>query len=59
MIGTAEECVAEAAGARGARRSTQFNIYSMQEDPGPGGIIEDFARDVMPAFRDDEEVHAA
>jgi hypothetical protein len=30
---------------------TQFNIYSMQNDPGPGGIIEDFARDVMPAFR--------
>jgi hypothetical protein len=30
---------------------TQFNIYSMQEDPGPAGIIDGFARDVLPAFR--------
>jgi hypothetical protein len=30
---------------------TQFNIYSMQEDPGPAGIIEGFGSDVLPAFR--------
>jgi probable F420-dependent oxidoreductase len=30
---------------------TQFNIYSMQEDPGPLGVIEDFGRDIIPAFR--------
>ena len=30
---------------------TQFNIYSMQEDPGPAGIIEGFGKDVLPAFR--------
>jgi hypothetical protein len=29
---------------------TQFNIYSMQEDPGPGGVIEDFGRDIIPGF---------
>ena len=30
---------------------TQFNIYSMQEDPGPAGIIEGFGKNVLPAFR--------
>jgi probable F420-dependent oxidoreductase len=29
----------------------QFNIYSMVEDPGPEGIIRDFGRQVIPAFR--------
>ena len=30
---------------------TQFNIYTMQEDPGPEGIVQDFGRQVIPAFR--------
>ncbi|HEY7282868.1 MAG TPA: TIGR03842 family LLM class F420-dependent oxidoreductase [Actinomycetota bacterium] len=50
VIGTADECVAKLQELQGLGM-TQFNIYTMQDDPGPGGIIEDFARDVMPAFR--------
>jgi probable F420-dependent oxidoreductase len=50
VIGTAEQCV-DKLGRLQALGMTQFNIYTMQEDPGPEGIIEDFARDVMPAFR--------
>ncbi len=57
VIGTAEECVAKLQELQGLGM-TQFNIYTMQEDPGPEGIIEDFARDVMPAFRTLKEVHA-
>jgi alkanesulfonate monooxygenase SsuD/methylene tetrahydromethanopterin reductase-like flavin-dependent oxidoreductase (luciferase family) len=50
VIGTVDQCVAklrelEAIGMH------QFNIYSMQEDPGPQGVIEDFGHDIIPAFR--------
>lgn len=50
VIGTAEECERklrelEAIGMH------QFNVYSMQEDPGPAGVIEDFGRDIILAFR--------
>jgi probable F420-dependent oxidoreductase len=50
VLGTADECVAK---LRDLERlgMTQFNIYSMQEDPGPAGIIEDFSAHVIPAFR--------
>jgi probable F420-dependent oxidoreductase len=57
VIGTADDCIAKLRELQGLGM-TQFNIYSMHDDPGPGGIIEDFARDVMPAFRNDKEVHA-
>ena len=30
---------------------TQFNIYTMQNDPGPAGIVESFGKDVLPALR--------
>jgi alkanesulfonate monooxygenase SsuD/methylene tetrahydromethanopterin reductase-like flavin-dependent oxidoreductase (luciferase family) len=50
VIGTAEQCIEKLRELEGLGMS-QFNIYSMQNDPGPAGIIEDFARDVMPAFR--------
>jgi probable F420-dependent oxidoreductase len=50
VIGTAEQCVDKLKELE-SLGMTQFNIYSMQEDPGPAGIIEDFARDVMPALR--------
>jgi probable F420-dependent oxidoreductase len=53
VIGTPDRCVEK---LRELQRigMTQFNIYSMQEDPGPAGIIEEFARDVMPAFSAEE-----
>jgi len=50
VIGTADQCAEKLRELQGLGM-TQFNIYSMQNDPGPAGIIEDFARDVMPAFR--------
>jgi probable F420-dependent oxidoreductase len=53
VIGTAEQCI-EKLRELAALGMTQFNIYTMQEDPGPAGIIEDFARDVMPAFTERE-----
>jgi probable F420-dependent oxidoreductase len=53
VIGTAERCI-DKLRELAAIGMTQFNIYSMQEDPGPAGIIEDFARDVMPAFSERE-----
>jgi probable F420-dependent oxidoreductase len=53
VIGAPEQCV-EKLRELAALGMTQFNIYSMQEDPGPAGIIEDFARDVMPAFSERE-----
>jgi probable F420-dependent oxidoreductase len=30
---------------------TQFNIYSMHEDPGPEALIEEFGKSVIPALR--------
>ncbi len=53
VIGTPEQCVEKLRELQ-QLGMTQFNIYSMQEDPGPAGIIEDFARDVMPAFSAEE-----
>ena len=50
VLGTAERCIAKLRELE-ALGVTQFNIYSMQEDPGPAAIIEDFGRDVLPAFR--------
>jgi alkanesulfonate monooxygenase SsuD/methylene tetrahydromethanopterin reductase-like flavin-dependent oxidoreductase (luciferase family) len=50
VLGTAEECVAKLRELESLGMS-QFNIYSMQEDPGPAGIIEGFGKDVLPAFR--------
>ena len=50
VIGTAEQCIGKLRELE-ALGVTQFNIYSMQEDPGPAGIVEDLARDVLPAFR--------
>jgi len=49
VIGTPDECVAKLGELQGIGM-THFNIYSMQEDPGPAGVIEDFARDIMPRF---------
>jgi probable F420-dependent oxidoreductase len=53
VIGTPEQCIVKLKELE-SLGMTQFNIYSMQEDPGPAGIIEDFARDVMPALRGKE-----
>jgi alkanesulfonate monooxygenase SsuD/methylene tetrahydromethanopterin reductase-like flavin-dependent oxidoreductase (luciferase family) len=50
VLGTPEACI-EKLRELEALGMTQFNIYSMQEDPGPAGIVEGFARDVLPAFR--------
>lgn len=50
VIGTTEECERKLRELE-ALGMTQFNIYSMQEDPGPAGVIEDFGRDIIPAFR--------
>jgi probable F420-dependent oxidoreductase len=49
VLGTADECIAKLRELE-ALGVTQFNIYSMQEDPGPAGTIEGFGRDVLPAF---------
>ena len=54
VIGTAEQCALKLRGLQ-SLGMTQFNIYTMQEDPGPLGIVEDFARDVMPALRASKE----
>ena len=50
VIGPAEECESklrelESLGVH------QFNIYSMQEDPGPAGVIEEFGKRIIPSFR--------
>jgi alkanesulfonate monooxygenase SsuD/methylene tetrahydromethanopterin reductase-like flavin-dependent oxidoreductase (luciferase family) len=50
VLGTPEACIAKLRELE-ALGVTQFNIYSMQEDPGPVGIIEGFGSDVVPAFR--------
>ena len=50
VLGTADECIAKLKELQ-AIGMTQFNIYTMQEDPGPQGVIEDFGRDIIPAFR--------
>ena len=50
VLGTAERCIGKLRELE-ALGVTQFNIYSMQEDPGPAAIIEGFGRDVLPAFR--------
>jgi probable F420-dependent oxidoreductase len=50
VIGTAER-VTEKLRELEALGMDQFNIYSMVEDPGPEGIIRDFGRQVIPAFR--------
>lgn len=49
VIGTAEDCESklrelESLGVH------QFNIYSMQEDPGPAGVIEQFGKLIIPSF---------
>ena len=49
VLGTLEQCVAKLRELE-ALGMTQFNIYSMQDDPGPAGIVE-FGRQVLPAFR--------
>jgi probable F420-dependent oxidoreductase len=50
VIGTPER-VTEKLRELEALGMDQFNIYSMVEDPGPEGIIRDFGRQVIPAFR--------
>jgi probable F420-dependent oxidoreductase len=50
VLGTADRCIAKLEELRRIGM-TQFNIYSMQEDPGPAGIIDGFAEQVLPAFR--------
>jgi alkanesulfonate monooxygenase SsuD/methylene tetrahydromethanopterin reductase-like flavin-dependent oxidoreductase (luciferase family) len=50
VLGTVEECIAKLKELQSIGM-TQFNIYTMQEDPGPQGVIEDFGRDIIPAFR--------
>jgi probable F420-dependent oxidoreductase len=50
VLGTADACIGKLRELE-ALGVTQFNIYSMQEDPGPAGIIEGFGKDVLPAFR--------
>ncbi|MBI4261611.1 MAG: TIGR03842 family LLM class F420-dependent oxidoreductase [Actinobacteria bacterium] len=50
VLGTPEQVIAKLRELQDIGM-TQFNIYSMQEDPGPGGIIEQFGEQVIPAFR--------
>ena len=50
VLGTPEECVAKLRELE-AIGMTQFTNYSMQDDPGPAGIVEGFGREVLPAFR--------
>jgi alkanesulfonate monooxygenase SsuD/methylene tetrahydromethanopterin reductase-like flavin-dependent oxidoreductase (luciferase family) len=50
VLGTVDQCIGKLKELE-AIGMTQFNIYSMQEDPGPLGVIEDFGRDIIPAFR--------
>jgi probable F420-dependent oxidoreductase len=50
VIGSAEQVVAKLKELQGLGMD-QFNVYSMVEDPGPGGIIRDFGEHVIPAFR--------
>lgn len=50
VIGTATQCI-EKLRELEALGVTQFNIYTMQDDPGPAGIVESFGKDVLPAFR--------
>ena len=50
VLGTAEQVDAKLRELEGIGM-TQFNIYSMQKDPGPGGIIEDFGTQVLPNWR--------
>ena len=50
VLGTVDQCI-EKLRELESIGMTQFNIYSMQEDPGPLGVIEDFGRDIIPAFR--------
>jgi probable F420-dependent oxidoreductase len=50
VIGTAEECERKLRELEDIGMD-QFNIYSMQEDPGPAGVIEDFGKHIIPAFR--------
>jgi alkanesulfonate monooxygenase SsuD/methylene tetrahydromethanopterin reductase-like flavin-dependent oxidoreductase (luciferase family) len=50
VLGSPEACIAKLRELE-ALGVTQFNIYSMQKDPGPAGIIEGFGTDVVPAFR--------
>jgi probable F420-dependent oxidoreductase len=49
VLGTPEQVAAKLRELEGLGM-TQFNIYSMHEDPGPGGVIEDFGRDIIPGF---------
>jgi probable F420-dependent oxidoreductase len=49
VIGTAERCTTKLRELEGLG-VTQFNIYSMQEDPGPAGVIEEFGRSIIPSF---------
>ncbi len=50
VIGTLDECTAKLRELE-ALGMTQFNVYSMQEDPGPAGVIEDFGKHIIPGFR--------
>ncbi|HSL67877.1 MAG TPA: LLM class flavin-dependent oxidoreductase, partial [Actinomycetota bacterium] len=50
VIGTADQVTAKL-GELQELGMHQFNIYTMQEDPGPGGIIQEFGAQVIPAFR--------
>lgn len=50
VIGPAEQVEAKLRGLQELGME-QFNIYSMQEDPGPGGIIREFGERIIPAFR--------
>jgi probable F420-dependent oxidoreductase len=49
VIGTAQQVEAKLRELE-ALGMHQFNIYSMQEDPGPGGVIADFGKHIIPAF---------
>jgi alkanesulfonate monooxygenase SsuD/methylene tetrahydromethanopterin reductase-like flavin-dependent oxidoreductase (luciferase family) len=51
VLGAADDCIAKLRQLEGLG-VRQFNIYSMQEDPGPAGIIEGFGKHVIPAFRE-------
>jgi probable F420-dependent oxidoreductase len=50
VIGSLDQVVAKLKELQGLGMD-QFNVYSMVEDPGPGGIIRDFGEHLIPAFR--------
>jgi probable F420-dependent oxidoreductase len=50
VIGTPDACERKLRELQ-ALGMTQFNIYTMQEDPGPAGVIEDFGKHIIPSFR--------